>query len=346
MSIDLSLVSKYRTQLMGVAAIFIILCHTSFYFGGKVQTLYSIYVNQMMQCGVDIFLLLSGLGCYFSYAKNPSIKLFLKKRLIRIAVPFIIFFLFYFVVDCLLFHNSIKKFFLNYSIITFFTNGELNTWFVAAILLLYLFFPFIYKIINKSQSLFFICIAISVVLVLLPFWKELPKPLPVIREIFLCRIPAFFVGTWIGKSVFEKKSVFNNRMVFIYFFVILIVSLIAFSLNVNFSNAFYKWTISRLLFLPLGFSLTILLSSFFYLLGIKKNINRILLFFGTVSFELYLLFERVLAIVSQYMPTLKIFSHLSHTVIQMVFNLVAIGCTIILANLLSRISRKISSLLI
>ena len=74
MSIDLSLVSKYRTQLMGVAAIFIILCHTSFYFGGKVQTLYSIYVNQMMQCGVDIFLLLSGLGCYFSYAKNPSIK--------------------------------------------------------------------------------------------------------------------------------------------------------------------------------------------------------------------------------------------------------------------------------
>ena len=354
MSTDLSLVSKYRAQLMGIAAIFIVLCHTTFYFGGKVQSLYGVYVNQLMQCGVDIFLLLSGLGCYFSYAKNPSVKHFYKKRLIRIAVPFIIFLLFYFVVDCLLLHNSIENFFMKYSVITFFTNGVLATWFVAAILLIYLFFPLIFKIINKNISIFFICIAINVVLVLLPFWKGLPEPLPVIREIFLCRIPVFFVGTWIGKRVFEKRCGFTNNKITIYLFVILIISLIAFTLNVlaNLLNVinpitFDKWTISRLLFLPLSFSLTVLLSGFFNKIGIEKTkFNRILLFLGSISFELYLFFERVLSIVSQNMSTLKILSHFPSTVNQAIFNLVAIGCTVLLAYLLSRISKKISSFLI
>ncbi len=347
MSIDLSLVSKYRTQLMGIAAVFIVLCHSSFFFGGKVQSLYSIYVNQLLQCGVDIFLLLSGLGCYFSYAKNPSVKKFYKKRLIRIAVPYIIFLLFYFVIDCLLLHNSIERFFMNCSIFTFFTNGVLATWFVAAILLLYLFFPLIYKIINKNESVFFICIAVTIVLVLLPFWNILPNPLPVIREIFLCRIPVFCVGTWIGKSIFEKRCLFKKNRMNIYLLVILIITLIAYSLNTISPNTFDKWTISRLLFLPLSFTLSILLSKFFHKFSIEKTkINQVLLFLGTISFELYLLFERVLAIVTKNMSTLKIFLNSPKAVTQAIFNIIAIGCTVLLAYLLNRISKKISSFLI
>ena len=347
MSIDLSLVSKYRTQLMGVAAVFIILCHTSLSFGGIVQSLYSIYVSQLMQCGVDIFLLLSGLGCYFSFAKNPSVKFFYKKRLIRIAVPYIIFLIIYFVIDCLILHNSIESFFMKHSVVTFFSNGVLATWFVAAILLLYLFFPIIYKIINKNEAVFLICIAVNVVLVLLPFWKILPKPLPVIREIFLCRIPVFCVGTWIGKRVFEKRCIFTKKGINIYLLVILIISLIAFSVYAISPKTFDKRTITRLLFLPLSFSLVLLLSKLFQKLNIEnRKSNKVLLLLGTISFELYLLFERVLAIVTQSMSTLKIFSDSSQTVTQAIFNIIAIGCTVLFAYLLYRISKKIISFLI
>ena len=341
--IDFSLVSKFRAQLMGLAAIFIILCHTSLYFEGNVQTIYSIYICQLMQSGVDIFLLLSGLGCYYSYRKNPSVKTFYKKRLIRIAVPFFIFLLIYFIIDCLLLHHSIFKFLKSYSVISFYTSGNLTVWFVAAILLLYVLFPLFYKLINKNIVVYFICIAAITVLVLLPIWNGLPKPLPRIREIFLCRIPVFLLGTWMGKSAFEKKSTSTNNKCTIVLIGLFLLSLIAFSLNAYF-NTFDQWTYSRLLFIPFVFSLVILLSSLFQKFEMK---NKTLVFFGALSFELYLVFERVLELVSQYMPQPQIiYSHLSKTVVQIIFNLIAIGCTVLIALIINRISKKISNLLL
>ena len=68
--IDLSKVSLYRTQLMGIAAILIVLCHASLY-GVQMCSVVSTILN-IGNIGVDVFLFLSGMGCYYSLNKLKS----------------------------------------------------------------------------------------------------------------------------------------------------------------------------------------------------------------------------------------------------------------------------------
>lgn len=62
--LDLNKISQYRTPLMGISAILIILCHANLY-DIKVNSLIH-YLLTFGNVGVDIFLFLSGIGCYYS----------------------------------------------------------------------------------------------------------------------------------------------------------------------------------------------------------------------------------------------------------------------------------------
>ena len=68
MKIDLSLLSKYRTELMGFSAIGILMCHAC---GNDVAMPIVLYqICSLGQLGVSIFFLLSGMGMYYSLMKN------------------------------------------------------------------------------------------------------------------------------------------------------------------------------------------------------------------------------------------------------------------------------------
>ena len=83
---EISLLSKYRTQLMGLAMLLILIFHT----GIDVKSVNVIRsIKDIGDVGVDIFLLLSGIGLYFSYSKNNDKKYFYKKRVLRILPTFI-----------------------------------------------------------------------------------------------------------------------------------------------------------------------------------------------------------------------------------------------------------------
>ena len=79
---DLSLLFKYRKFLMGFAALWILMTHewqivtneTSFFFVTEN------FIKRIGFCGVDIFLLLSGMGLYYSLEKN-SVSRFYYNRL-------------------------------------------------------------------------------------------------------------------------------------------------------------------------------------------------------------------------------------------------------------------------
>lgn len=64
--------SRFRSELMGVATILIILCHTTKYNMVMPSWLYTIFGN--CGAGVDIFLFLSGMGIFNSYANREKIK--------------------------------------------------------------------------------------------------------------------------------------------------------------------------------------------------------------------------------------------------------------------------------
>lgn len=71
---NFTLISKYRSALMGVAILLIIIHHLA-----EKNTILRIgYV------GVDIFLFVSGLGLVFAWKKLPDIKVFYKRRFLRV----------------------------------------------------------------------------------------------------------------------------------------------------------------------------------------------------------------------------------------------------------------------
>lgn len=156
--------SRFRSELMGVATILIILCHTTKYNLVMPSWLYTILGN--CGAGVDIFLFLSGMGIFNSYAnreKNKtSIHKWFWKRYIRIIIPCALFIVPLTILEYFKSSSSaigIGGILLNLSGFGYlFDKGAL--WFVTCILLLYLITPLIHKLLtmkNKYLYVIFLC---------------------------------------------------------------------------------------------------------------------------------------------------------------------------------------------
>lgn len=82
-------VGEFRTEIMALSIIWVMLLH-----GCELYPSVNIPVFTMLcelgNIGVDIFLLLSGYGLYFSMRKNLDKIGFYKKRLKKVAFPFLI----------------------------------------------------------------------------------------------------------------------------------------------------------------------------------------------------------------------------------------------------------------
>ena len=82
---------KYRNVLMGVQIVLII----AFHFSGDAyyvrdSRIIQLFYKYIRSSGVDMFLLLSGIGLYFSWKKRPEAKRFYIKRYTRILIPYFI----------------------------------------------------------------------------------------------------------------------------------------------------------------------------------------------------------------------------------------------------------------
>lgn len=69
-----NILSKYRTELMGIAILWVMFFHLSIDINNRILNL----IKTIGYGGVDIFLMISGLGLYYAYKKNNNIKLFYK----------------------------------------------------------------------------------------------------------------------------------------------------------------------------------------------------------------------------------------------------------------------------
>ena len=77
--VSIELISKYRTELMGIAMLLVVLFH-----GYVPQTSWFYGLKRMGNVGVDIFLFLSGIGLWFSWRSTPNLKHFYKQRFLRV----------------------------------------------------------------------------------------------------------------------------------------------------------------------------------------------------------------------------------------------------------------------
>lgn len=144
---NLRFLSKYRAQLMGVAMLLVVFHHLPFDINNGIYH----YLKQNAGFGVDMFLLLSGIGLYFSISKeNVSLKDYYKHRAIRI---FPIYALVILGVSIIKGNYDVCAYLLKVTTIGWWINGTCYDWFIPTIVLLYAVFPLFYHIVLKRNGM-------------------------------------------------------------------------------------------------------------------------------------------------------------------------------------------------
>lgn len=275
---NIGLFSKYRTELMGVATILIIICHIPI-FGVDMPH----WMNTLMSScgfGVDMFLFLSGLGIYNSYRKRTKYKTSIVRwfmlRYLRIMCPLVIL-----VSPFVAYHLFLGQQWVVFAIVQLsgfgplFGNGAL--WFIPCILLLYFITPLVYCLIDGKRKwpylivLSFFCY----------FFAYLP-PNDDILHFIVNRWPIYFLGFALADSVSKEKE--SSVSVFVIW--PLSVYVLLYVVNHKAGTHFCLF----------GLQGVIMVAVFAILINAVRNIrlNALLKFFGLISLESYITNEYIL----------------------------------------------------
>ena len=140
--------SKYRNEIYGFSALWVILYHIFKSFEKINFNWTSVFIGSMGNIGVDIFLLMAGICSYFSIKKSQNFKEFFKKRITKILKVYI-----FFCIPCMIFKYAIIE--KNYDVLfheIFFLGKGLNMfWFIICILICYFIYPIIYKFLQEKK---------------------------------------------------------------------------------------------------------------------------------------------------------------------------------------------------
>ena len=150
---SLNLISQYRNELFGIAIISIMFfhfaqIHVDFY--GNGHTIGFVFTRRFYKyigsAGVEMFVLLSGMGLYYSFSGNGDIVRFYKRRYKRILIPYaIIGGIYWLYSDIIMTDKGIVRWMQDFFYITFIREGVNNFWFILFIGCMYLIFPLLYK---------------------------------------------------------------------------------------------------------------------------------------------------------------------------------------------------------
>ncbi len=273
-----SLLSGYRGELMGAATLWIVLLHSTIWF-----SLFPFaYVKMTGYCGVDCFLLLSAVGLYFSWHNSDrNVPGFYRRRLLRIYPSYLIVVILRFFLE-----NTGKRYVvLAAATLSFWILDDLSAWFVAAIMVLYLMSPLILRIMDSKYRKPGMCVLWAAAL--LAGWLMRRTP----QNLFFVRIPSFLLGFSVGKRVYEKQTVtLRDKTVLAAAFLAGTVLMIICQRNLVQQYETLDWILRWYSVLLFEVPLLLIISA-----GAAKTaeslLNRILSFIGSISLEIYLLFE-------------------------------------------------------
>ena len=141
-SFDLSSISKNRRELMGVAAIMVLLCHAP---GNNVMMPSALAeILKYGNVGVDIFLLLSGMGLFYSLDKVDQNKMpiwsWYLKRFIRVLIPYWLIAAPFWIYKVFMSHYSLIDVLTNFFTLRYWIFGDADS-FISIIVVCYIFTP-------------------------------------------------------------------------------------------------------------------------------------------------------------------------------------------------------------
>lgn len=271
----LHLISKYKTELMGFAIVWVVLFHSN------IKTPYLEAFTALGYGGVDIFFFLSGYGLYFSSVKNESLLSFYKKRFIRVFPTYAVV-VFFMMLGLGMF--TLKTYLINISTLGYWINESYFEWYIPALFAFYLWFPLLVKGINTFPYLtLFLGVALTAVLVYLNIhfhFHALLFP-------FIARIPIFMIGILFGKYTYEKKQPRWINPISLYGTTVLGLVLLMF---VKHTYSGWLWYYGLYWFPFIAITPGLCLSLSTVLEKFKPTyLLRILSFLGGLSLEIYLL---------------------------------------------------------
>lgn len=280
--------SKYRTEIMGSAILWIIFFHVKI--DSTIFPLPIRFIKESGYAGVDIFFLLSGYGIAHSLSKTKNVFHFFLKRVIRIIPAFWLIAFLYIVLD--FFSNqdvNILQSIVSFLGLDYVIFGRMNVWYIPAIMICYLLSPIFYSFLKKYNGTLSILI-ITVFLLAISVADIFIAPHLLI---FLIRLPVFVFGMYIGLSSIKGKKHVCMKSIILNTF-ILIVAVCVLALIFLFIDRDYRWEIG-LWWYPtifMSFPICIIISKI--LETIENSHSSIFLikglrFLGSYSLELYLI---------------------------------------------------------
>lgn len=193
--------SKYRLQLMGFAILWVVWFHSSVFFDFlpvAILNNFFAFIKDIGYGGVDIFLLVSGMGIYNSLSKN-NIPQFLRNRLKRITPTWLLSLIISVFLGRFIFQIYFSKLeIIGYATFTGFWLNMSNqgNWYVYAIMLFYLISPFFYYLLKNNKHRFGTClimVLIALILSTLFLGNE--------KLMVFSRVPIYIIGMYTSSSL-------------------------------------------------------------------------------------------------------------------------------------------------
>ena len=262
-------ISTYRSELMGFAILWIMSFHFEF-----IQIFPVHFLTQFGYAGVEIFMVVSGLGLYYSLEKDNNVIHFYKRRFFRI-IP--IYYLLGIADSIIVYKDNLITYLFRYSTIGYWIDSYYGDWYIPSLMMLYFFAPIIKKIVDKEDKVFltiFIVIILSIVLLLGIYYNYIDRP----HYFFIYRIPAFVFGMQCALWIKKRKGLKP-------FTILAVIGILFFVFLYSQCNIIYYYRFSSFLFL----SPIILL---FLTILFKHNpckINLPMAAIGKASLEIYLI---------------------------------------------------------
>ncbi len=255
------LLSERRSELMGFSILWVVWFHSSFrldFFPAEPLNTFFEFIKKTGYGGVDIFLLLSGMGIYRSLSKN-NVSDYIKNRLRKIVPVWWAYLALYYLLGKFVFDVAIsaKDALGIATFMGFWLNDDIiGNWYVYAIMLFYLISPVIYSLLNESRNKKRMCLALVIISVILsfPFFG-------VFKLIVFSRLAIYVIGMYFAADLqnaeFTKKSIIFCAVIFMIFGGVLFV------LENSFAKYLWPYGLWWYPFIPLAPAMSLLLTLLF-----------------------------------------------------------------------------------
>ena len=299
---NLGLLSKHRNVIYGLAILWVVFFHAAtnnsidFSFGLDWLLPFDFFLRRG-NVGVDMFLFLSGICLYFSFVRNPDILSFMRKRLIRIVPSTFLIFGTYWLVRFLAIDHNLTLFLSRMTLMRFWMTGETAIWFVSLIIVLYVIYPYLFcfffgrdgKESHFGVFIFVLCFCYASA-VLFCFSNQDAFDMV---EAAITRVPAFIIGAWSGKFVYESRNVGKGWIAVAIAAAILFFAFMTFNRVVPALQFVSQGAFQRFYYVigggALCFLIALVCEQFGKRIDMRKRIvYRFLAWTGTFSLELYL----------------------------------------------------------